>query len=96
MTTETGIVPAEPEEEEDMASWSSEPRELQGLMDSYVVECRFPGRQPGTSLFLVHAVRRNSESVAMVPNQKFKLFLVPGLESSRVRFMCLNGLFQGI
>ena len=70
------IVPAE-EPEVDATKWSSGPKELQGLLDSYVVETRIPGRHPGTSLFLVNAARRDSETVGVVPGQKFKLFLAP-------------------
>ncbi|CAK9053386.1 unnamed protein product [Durusdinium trenchii] len=50
--------------------------ELQGLLDTYVVEARFSGRHPGTSLYLMVATRRQGESVAMIESQKFKLFLV--------------------
>ena len=45
------------------------------LLDKYIVECRFAGRTPGTSLYLVHAVQRDGTRTEMVDNQKFKLFL---------------------
>lgn len=72
------VVAEEPESSEpDFSAWSCEPKELQGLLDTYVVESRFPGRYPGTSLYLTVATRRNGDAVAMVPDQKFKLFMAP-------------------
>lgn len=53
----------------------SEPDLLSTLLDQYIVECRFAGRTPGTSLYLAHAVRRDGTRTEMVDNQKFKLFL---------------------
>ncbi|CAL1173949.1 unnamed protein product [Cladocopium goreaui] len=74
------IVPAEDEEEEmpqrTTFAEGSEPDLLSTLLDQYIVECRFAGRTPGTSLYLAHAVRRDGTRTEMVDNQKFKLFLV--------------------
>lgn len=77
------MVPAEQGEEKDeaaMKKWSCEPQELQALLDTYVVETRFSGRHPTTSLYLVQADRRSGETVAVTSGQKYKLFLAPCLE----------------
>ena len=73
------MVPAEDEEEavpqRTTFAEGSEPDLLPTLLDMYIVECRFAGRTPGTSLYLAHAVRRDGTRTEMGDNQKFKLFL---------------------
>ena len=71
----------EVEKKDEFTTWSCELKELQGLLDSYVVENKFSGRHPGTSLFLTGVTRREGGEVAMLPDQKWKLFLVPSLQS---------------
>eukprot|EP00435_Cladocopium_sp_Y103_P025781 s2505_g6.t1 len=67
------IVPAEDEEEEVPRSTTFaeglEPDLMSDLLDKYIVECRFAGRTPGTSLYLAHAVQRDGTRVEMVPNR---------------------------
>lgn len=53
-----------------------EPESLQLLHDQYIVESKFSGRVPGTTLFLVNSKKRDGTCDQVCQNQKFKLFLV--------------------
>lgn len=70
---EAALVPVE---EPAPKMWTSEPTTLDQLLEMYYVENKLPGREPGTVLLLTHATARNGECSEIVPNQKFKLFLV--------------------
>ncbi|CAK9071139.1 Uncharacterized protein SCF082_LOCUS35251 [Durusdinium trenchii] len=72
---ETQIVPAE-EKEEELPEWTSEPNDVQSLMDKYILEAKCPGRLPGTTLMLVQAQGRDGSTTDIVASQKYKLFLV--------------------
>ena len=56
--------------------WPNEPRSMEKLMDQHVVEAKFTGRTPGTSLVLVNAAARDGKKINTVPDQEYKLFLV--------------------
>ena len=73
---ETQIVPAE-EKEEELPEWTSEPNDVQSLMDKYILEAKCPGRLPGTTLMLVQAQGRDGSTTDIVASQKYKLFLAP-------------------
>lgn len=52
-----------------------EPDTLQVLHDQYIVESKFAGRCPGTTLLLVQSKKRDGTTDQIQPNQRFKLFL---------------------
>eukprot|EP00435_Cladocopium_sp_Y103_P024860 s810_g6.t1 len=72
------IVPAEDvDEPAPPPKWTSEPKSLEELLDMYIVEQKVSGRQPGVSLYLTMASRRDGTMVdALESQQKYKLFLV--------------------
>jgi hypothetical protein len=73
------IVPAEDDVEtpQPPPQWTSEPKSLEQLLDTYIVEQKVSGRQPGVSLYLTMASRRDGTLVDALDNQqKYKLFLV--------------------
>ena len=65
-----GEVSTEPE------PWVSEPKTLTALTDEYIIENKFPGRAPGTSLYVVQARKRNGDTTECLEGQHLKLFLV--------------------
>lgn len=71
----SALVP-QPAEEKVPDSWTSEPQTLNALLDTYYVESKLPGREPGTALLIAHAKNRQGETTEIVANQKYKLFLV--------------------
>ena len=57
--------------------WPGEPNTVDGVMNTYNVECKTTGRWPGTTLMLVNAKNRTTGKIDQaVPSQQFKLFLV--------------------
>ena len=58
-----------------MTPWV-EPESVQLLLDHYIVEGKFAGRTPGTTLYLAGAKKRDGIVDQIEPNQKYKLFLV--------------------
>lgn len=60
--------------------WSSEPLDLETLIDTYVVEGKFAARTPGATLYLVHAKTRSGELNHVTEGQRFKLFIAPRLQ----------------
>ena len=77
------IVPADEEAAEDpvLPQWTSEPESLEQLLDAYIIESKISGRHPGTSLFLTMATKRDGQCTDVLPDQKYKLFLVVWLYS---------------
>lgn len=63
----------------DFEPWPNEPQTLENLTEQYNLEGKCAGRVAGTSLFLVHAVKRNGKAEAMTDGQEFKLFMAPQL-----------------
>lgn len=57
-----------------MTPWV-EPESVQLLLDHYIVEGKFSGRTPGTTLYLVGSKKRDGIADQIQPNQKYKLFL---------------------
>lgn len=76
---DSAMVPVQDEEEPTPQPWTLEPATLHDLQDLYIIESKMSGRQPGTSLFLVQAERRDGSKVDMLDGQRFKLFLAPWL-----------------
>lgn len=72
--TEAQLVPVE---EPTPDAFTSEPSNLDALLEEYYVENKVPGRDPGTTLLLTVATSRSGKTSEIVANQKFKLFLVP-------------------
>ena len=60
--------------------WVNEPDSVEQLLQKYILEGKFAGRVPGTTLFLVQSRSRDGTYHQVVENQKFKLFLVPRLD----------------
>ncbi|CAK9091398.1 unnamed protein product [Durusdinium trenchii] len=76
------IVPAEDEKSPAPAMWTSEPETIPALLDKYLVESKFPGKIPGTTLYLTLAEDRGGHREQALPNQKWKLFMVLWLVDS--------------
>ena len=72
--TSEQIVPAE-EEDELPPSWASEPEDLDTLMNEHILECKVPGRAPGTTLMVVEAKKRDGSVMEIIDGQRHKLFL---------------------
>ena len=70
-------------EEEDakkvIEPWTNEPETLDELLDKYIVEAKFPGRVPGSTMFLVQSKARDGSSHQIVQGQKYKLFVATRL-----------------
>lgn len=62
--------------------WTSEPETIPALLDKYLVESKFPGKIPGTTLYLTLAEDRGGHREQALPNQKWKLFMVLWLVDS--------------
>ena len=89
---ESQIVPVE--EEPAPPKFTSEPTTLAELQDMYVIENKVPGRQPGSTLMITAAQRRDGSKHEMVENQPFKMWLVSHLKSSRRQaFTGLSSLY---
>lgn len=73
----------EPVVKEKVVPWE-EPSTIDMLQDRYIVEGKFSGRTPGTTLFLVHSKRRDGIVDQVTENQRFKLFLVAWFQSSSI------------
>ena len=70
-------------EEEDATKviepWTNEPETLEELMDKYIVEAKFPGRNHGSTMFLVQSKARDGSSHQIIQGQKYKLFVATRL-----------------
>lgn len=77
--TSQAVVAAE--EETAPKAWTSEPTKLDALLDEYIIESKFSGRHPGTTLYLTLSTKRSGEVVNVTDNQKYKLFLDTFLDS---------------
>ena len=70
-------------EEEDATKviepWTNEPETLEELMDKYIVEATFPGRNHGSTMFLVQSKARDGSSHQIIQGQKYKLFVATRL-----------------
>lgn len=68
---------AEDVEEKSLAPpmWTSEPKTIEALLDAYIVEQKISAKQPGLSLFLTTASRRDGEKKEIVSGQCYKLWL---------------------
>ena len=70
-------------EEEDATKviepWTNEPETLEELMDKYIVEAKFPGRNHGSTMFLVQSKARDGTSHQIIQGQKYKLFVATRL-----------------
>lgn len=64
--------------QEKVVPWS-EPESLNLLLDRYIVEGKFAGRTPGTTLYVVQSRNRSGSVDQCTPDQKFKLFMVTWL-----------------
>ena len=68
-----------PETLSSMPLWD-EPKDLDQLTSTYVVENKYAGRTPGTTLYLVQAKARNGELREVADDkQEYKLFLADAL-----------------
>ena len=56
--------------------WPNEPASLDQLQDQYNLEMKCSGRVAGTSLYLVHASKRDGQRVDVQGDQEYKLYLV--------------------
>ena len=66
----------EQEESKPIEPWTGEPESLNELVDKYVIENKFSGRIPGTTLYLVQCRARDGSTSQALENQRFKLFIV--------------------
>lgn len=83
------LVPHEeaPEAAPGPAKWTeSEPKNLDSLLETHIVENKIGGRVAGTSLYLTLAKKRDGTETDVVENQKYKLYLVS----------CLHGFLISI
>ena len=71
------IVAVEPEVAPQIqeVDWPNEPTTVDDLLNAYNLECKCPGRWPGTTLYLVESKGRNGKTENVVDGQGFKLFL---------------------
>ena len=79
VTQSTALVASEEDGDEvskEPEPWVSEPKLLSALMDEYIIENKFPGRAPGTSLYVVQARKRNGETTECLEGQHLKFLLV--------------------
>ena len=51
--------PAAVEKTPQLEPWVGEPETIDKLVDAYNVEAKIPGRTPGTTLFVVSAIKRD-------------------------------------
>lgn len=59
------------------AKWTeNEPKTLDSLLDTHIIENKIGGRVAGTSLYLTLAKKRDGTETDVVENQKYKLYLV--------------------
>ena len=74
------LAAAKEEEEVEPAiePWS-EPEKLEDMLDQYIIEGKFAGRSPGTTMYLVQAKKRDGTLEQVVAGQRCKLFLAPRL-----------------
>ncbi|CAL1164981.1 unnamed protein product [Cladocopium goreaui] len=73
------LVPHEeaPEAAPGPAKWTeSEPKNLDSLLETHIIENKIGGRVAGTSLYLTLAKKRDGTETDVVENQKYKLYLV--------------------
>ena len=56
--------------------WVDEPKNLDQLLDAYIIENKVAGRVVGTSLYLSLAKQRDGSEKNVTDGQKFKLWLV--------------------
>ena len=69
------LVAVEPEPPAPLSPWEDEPTTLDMLQDTYIVEAKMSGRDPGTTLFLTVSKKRDGTCVGVQEGQRFKLFL---------------------
>ena len=75
---EAAIVAAKKEEAEPVPviePWV-EPDSLEALLDAYIVESKFCGRAPASTMYCVHAKKRDGTHTQCLPDQRFKLFII--------------------
>lgn len=65
-----------PVEEPPPPAFALEPDNIDALIEQYTVENKIPAREPGFTLMLTSAVRRDGSKVEMLDNQRFKLWMV--------------------
>ena len=75
------LVPVEEPPEDPVEPWS-EPLTVEELVDKYIIESKFAGRYPGTTLYLTQAKDRSGALHQVEEGQRFKLFLVTWLKNS--------------
>lgn len=56
-----------------------EPESMQLLNDQYIIESKFAGRCPGTTMYLVKATKRDGTTDQIIDGQRFKLFIATSL-----------------
>lgn len=78
-TSDAESQPAPPLEDVAPQPFASEPETLDQLLELYVVENKVPARDPGCTLMLTSATRRDGSKVEMVDGQKLKLWLASWL-----------------
>ena len=70
--------------------WVNEPETVEQLLHQYIIEGKFAGRVPGTTLFLVQSKNRDGACHQVIENQKFKLFLVPRLDKNGNKLLLIT------
>ena len=70
----------------DFEPWTSEPTNLNQLMDRYNLESKLTGRESGTSLYIVNATSRDGQKRDCAEGQEFKLFLATCLSGQHSNF----------
>ena len=77
----TAVVPATPPETSVPMpdEWLREPASVDDLAAEYEIEFKIPGKQAGSSIFLVKAVNRDGNAIGVGQSQKFKAFVVRAL-----------------
>ena len=69
-----------PEPEEKVLPWTGEPKDLNEMMDTYIIENKLPAGIAGGMLYITKATARDGASVNILENQKHKLFFALGLQ----------------
>ena len=98
-TVQEALVPHEEASEVQpgpVKSWGEdEPKNLESLLDTHIIENKIGGRVAGTSLYLTLAKKRDGTETGVIENQKYKLYLVSCLHCFSVSIgnnnsICVN------
>lgn len=79
---EQSIVPVPTEPERAVEPWRNEPKDLNELLENYIIENKFPSSIAGGMLYLTRSETRSGEKIDLIDDQKSKLFFDPCLRIS--------------